>query len=208
MCQKEHNHARVGFIYLNDTAPARSRLHCIQGDSVGVLAATGEDDTAPPAAGRSRRYALRCSVAVQPVSISITLRHVDKKQCSISNTERGETNQLVKSDQNEVGLVCALMPFKRLVLSFLKHQPCSSSPAAPPHWRKNKQSSLVKSEQIATVTEQKAALTSGYESELSSTFHPRSTKRLPVEIKASYAGTVSTWTDAGLVRSPDARNKS
>lgn len=78
--QKEHNHASVGFIYLNDAAPARCSPRCIQGYSVGVLAATGEEDTAPPAAGPSRWHALLCSVAVQPVSISIPLRHVDKKQ--------------------------------------------------------------------------------------------------------------------------------
>lgn len=97
---------------------------------------------------------------------------------------------------------------EKLVLAFPKRQPCSSSPAAPPHWRKTNHSSLVNCEQIATVTEQQAALTSGYESELTSTVHSRSTKRLTVEIRASHAGTVSTWMDAGLVRSPDARNKS
>lgn len=74
---------QVGFLYLNDTAPARCCLHRIQEDGLGVLAATREDDTAPPATGRSRRDALRRAVAAQPVSISITLRHVVEKEGSI-----------------------------------------------------------------------------------------------------------------------------
>lgn len=89
------------FFYLNYTAPARCRLHRIQEDGVGVLAATGEDDTAPPAAGRSRRDAVRRSVAAQPVSISITLRHVDEKKGSFQNKER-RINQAVGSDPNKV----------------------------------------------------------------------------------------------------------
>lgn len=58
------------------------------------------------------------------------------------------------------------------------------------------------------MTEQQAAFSSDYESELSSSVHPRAAERPPVEIKASHAGTVSLWTDTGLVRSAEARNKS
>lgn len=71
----------ITFIYLNDAAPAWCCFHRLQEDCVGVLAAaaTGEDDTTPPATGHSRRHAVRRSVAAQPVSKSIALRHVDEK---------------------------------------------------------------------------------------------------------------------------------
>lgn len=95
--------------YLNNAAAARCRLHRIQGNSVGVLA-TGEDDTAPPTARRSRLDAVRHTVAVQPVTTSITLWHVDEEQGTIWKTKRRLTNK--------VWLGCALMPFKREMISW------------------------------------------------------------------------------------------
>lgn len=65
-------------LYLDDAAPSGRCLHRFQEDGVGVLAATGEDDTAPPATGHSGRDEVLRAVAAQPVSISITLRHVGK----------------------------------------------------------------------------------------------------------------------------------
>lgn len=99
---KKNSHVRLTFPYLYDTAPARCCLHRLQEDGVGVLAATGEDDTAPPAAGRSRRDAVRRSVATQPVSISITLRHVDERGGARFGCGKGKINQVVGSDPNKV----------------------------------------------------------------------------------------------------------
>lgn len=66
--------------YLNDAAPARCRLHRLQQDGISVLAAAaaGEDDTAAPTAGRSLWNIVGRFVAAQPISTSITLRHVDE----------------------------------------------------------------------------------------------------------------------------------
>lgn len=67
--------------YLNDAAPARCRLHRFQQDGISVLAAAaaaGEDDTAAPTAGRSLWNIVGRFVAAQPISTSITLRHVDE----------------------------------------------------------------------------------------------------------------------------------
>lgn len=70
--------------YLNDAAPARCRLHRLQEDGISVLAAAaaaaaaGEDDTAAPTAGRSLWNIVGRFVAAQPISTSITLRHVDE----------------------------------------------------------------------------------------------------------------------------------
>lgn len=64
--------------YLNDAAPARCRLHRLQQDGISVLAAAaaaaGEDDTA----ARSLWNIVGRFVAAQPISTSITLRHVDE----------------------------------------------------------------------------------------------------------------------------------
>ncbi len=90
---------------------------------------------------------------------------------------------------------------EKRVLVFLKHERLSSSDRL----EETNHPNLVNYEQILTVTEHRAALTSACESDLHS---PWSTKCLTVEIKASHAGTVSTWMETGLVRSPDARNKS
>lgn len=100
--QAQRHHARLGFLYLNDAAPARCCLHRVQEDGVGVLAATGEDDTAAPSAGRPRWDAVRRSVAAQPVSISITLRHVDEERGLDSKHRERKINQLVGSDPNKV----------------------------------------------------------------------------------------------------------
>lgn len=71
--QKQNKSTRT---HLDDAAPAGRRPHRLQQDGVRVLAAaTGEDDPAPPAAGRSRRDAVRGSVAAQSVSKSIPLGH-------------------------------------------------------------------------------------------------------------------------------------
>lgn len=96
------------------------------------------------------------------------------------------------------------MPFKgERVLAFLGHQPLSSSVTL----EKTNQPNFVNYEQTVIVTE----LTSGSECELVSSVHLRSTEGLTVEIRASHAGrlpSVWTWMRTGLVRSPDARNKS
>ena len=76
--------------YLDDAAPAGRRLHRLQQDGVGVLAAAGEDDAAAPAAGRSRRDEVRRSVAAQPVSTSIALRHVDEEEVGSVRNNREE----------------------------------------------------------------------------------------------------------------------
>lgn len=70
----------MGLHYLNDAAPARCRLHRLQQDGISVLAAAaaGEDDTAAPTAGRSLWNIVGRFVAAQPISTSITLRHVDE----------------------------------------------------------------------------------------------------------------------------------
>lgn len=79
----------MGF-YLDDAAPARCRLHRLQQDGVRVLtAATGEDDTAAPAAGRSGRDVVRRSVAAQPVSTSIAFGHVDEEEEKRFEKKRG-----------------------------------------------------------------------------------------------------------------------
>lgn len=73
--------AGLALHYLNDAAPARCRLHRLQQDGISVLAAAaaaGEDDTAAPTAGRSLWNIVGRFVAAQPISTSITLRHVDE----------------------------------------------------------------------------------------------------------------------------------
>lgn len=99
----QHPDVRLGFFYLNDAAPAGRSLHRLQQDGVRVLAATGQDDAAAPAAGRSGRNAVRSSVAAQRVSISITVRHVDEEEeKSGSMWRRGEINQVVRPEPNKV----------------------------------------------------------------------------------------------------------
>lgn len=78
--RREHNSDIIEFLYLYDTATARCRFHRIRKEGFGFLAATGEDHAAAPAARRSRRDAVRCSMAAEAVSIFITLRHVSEKQ--------------------------------------------------------------------------------------------------------------------------------
>lgn len=118
--------------------------------------------------------------------------------------QQREINELVGSDSNKVSLGSVLMPFKgERVLAFLGHQPLSSSVTL----EKTNQPNFVNYEQTVIVTE----LTSGSECELVSSVHLRSTEGLTVEIRASHAGrlpSVWTWMRTGLVRSPDARNKS
>lgn len=73
--------AGLALHYLNDAAPARCRLHRLQQDGISVLAAAaaaGEDDTAATTAGRSLWNIVGRFVAAQPISTSITLRHVDE----------------------------------------------------------------------------------------------------------------------------------
>lgn len=72
--------AGLALHYLNDAAPARCRLHRLQQDGISVLAAAaaGEDDTTAPTAGRSLWNIVGRFVAAQPISTSITLRHVDE----------------------------------------------------------------------------------------------------------------------------------
>lgn len=92
--RREHNSDIMEFLYLYDTATARCRLHRIREEGFGFLAATGEDDAAPPAARRSRRDAVRCFMAAEPVSIFITLRHVSEKQdCSDTLKETLSSHQ-------------------------------------------------------------------------------------------------------------------
>lgn len=90
-------YVRFGCVYLDDAAASRRCLHRVQQDGVGVLAAGGEDDAAPPAAGRSRRDAVRRSVAAQPVSVSITVRHVDKREGGLDLKHRERKQKLIGS---------------------------------------------------------------------------------------------------------------
>lgn len=81
--------------YLNDAAAPRCCLHGLQQDGVCVLAAhstAGEDDTASPAAGHSRRDEIRCSV----VSTAITLRHVGgpKEKAQFATSGLGRISEI------------------------------------------------------------------------------------------------------------------
>lgn len=71
--------------YLNDAAPSGRRLHGVQEDRLGILAAGvralghGEDDPASPASpGRSPGVELGGSVFAQSVPIALPLRHREK----------------------------------------------------------------------------------------------------------------------------------
>ncbi len=180
----KHPHVRVGLAYLNDAAPAGGCLHRIQEDGVSVLSATGEDHAASPTAGRSRRDAVRRSVAAQPLSVSITLRHVDEEGGSIWNT--GMEKLLSPPDLTRVKFDLAVRWChlkQKWVLALPKHQPLSSSPAALSHRRKP-------SAPIPLIMNR---LSSSLSTKRREIIHPNSAERLTAEIGASHAGSLPTW---------------